>query len=265
MKCRYYFFICLGLTTIIACTKNDVPTTAGQRLYKLVFTNSMDSAFHVRLSYDGDEKLISLTDSNSQSHLGLTSLFYNGQDKLLKTTSRRYYISWNNLLSEGADSMILNAAGNIVKRLFLHNTISAPGNFITNSYGYDGQGRLIADTSHSQWNNSINYIHRYTYDANSNVVQTEYIYNPLNSPVITVENITYTTQLNPLYNLGTAGYLFLSSANILSKHLPLSMSSNAGNCNYSYLYNSNGTLAKIIAIYSGAFGNNSITTELFYQ
>lgn len=255
------------IVLLYSCSKEHLPQASGERLYRIVNSDG-DSTLYLNFNYDAEGKLTLIEDSNSQTHLGRIFLYYNEDNKMVKRVWMRYYGSLNNLLGQGIDSFIYDNNDRITKTILISTPNNTPTYKTINSFSYDEQGRLIADTTHSYWNNDITALTKFTYDAGGDVVQSENVsYTSGAVQNSTITKFTYNTTENPYKDLGMAAYLFLYDKEMmLSKHVPLQASFQDNSTNsYSYEYYSNGLPKKVINVYSNQNWSSQHTTEFFYQ
>ena len=252
---------------LYSCSKEDLPQASGERLHRIVSSDG-DSTAYLNFNYDSEDKLTIIEDSNSQTHLGRTFLFYNENKQMVKRVSMRYYGSLNNLLSQWTDSFVYDNKNRIIKTVLISTQNNTPSFRTINTFSYDEQGRLLADTAHNYWNNDIAALTRFTYDGSGDVVQSENIFYMSGAVQgSTIAKISYSATDNPYKVLGMAAYLFLHDKDmILSKHLPLQVSfQDNSTSSYSYEYYSSGLPKKVINVYSSQNWSSQNTTEFFYQ
>ena len=164
---RFVTTIIIGSIFLYACTKSDQPNESQQRLKKII-NRHHDSAGYRSFNYDSQGNIVSIEDSNSQTHMWRTLISYNNQNNMVKAIRLHYYGTLNNVLSQRTDSFIYDNSNRIIKKL----TLSSNGSYqLYNTYNYNGQNRLIVDSMYSS-NKPIAYF-KFSYDGNDNVIQFE--------------------------------------------------------------------------------------------
>ena len=263
---KFFFIVSIFCIGFFSCNKDNDPSpdTSGERLKRMVSTS--DSMWYVSFQYDASGKLIAIKDTNSQMHIGNTFIQYDQQNRMTKMVFMRYYQSMNNATGQWVNSFAYDNGNRVVKKFVISPMLSAPK--ITNTYSYDGQGNLVADTAHDYWSNTIWGYTKLTYDGSDNISQVERFENNQNGVFESkrIDKALYGAQKNPYESAGTALYFFLyEQETLLSKNaLQQLQYSNGDKVDYTYHNLSNGLPGKVVAKYTARNYTHSRTIEFFY-
>jgi hypothetical protein len=260
--------IITGVIFLCACTKSDQPSESKQRLKKIINRDQgSDSAGYRNFNYDSQGNIISIEDSNSQTHMWRTFISYNNQNNMVKAIRLHYYGALNNVLSQRTDSFVYDNSNRIIKKL----TLSGNGSYqINNTYNYDGQNRLLVDSMYFSSGGPSAYF-KFSYNGNDNVILFEKFENSSGTIQKTINTkASYSLKNNPFYASTSLLYFLFYSEDfqLLSKNAPLQIVYRLGyTTDYSYEYFDNGLHKKLTEKYNEPNDPTpSIsTTEFFYE
>ena len=263
---KFLFIVSILGVGFFSCTKNNNPSpnTSGEQLKRMV--SRSDSMWYVSFEYDGQGRLIAIKDTNSQMHIGNTSIQYDQQNRMVKMILMRYYQSMSNSTGQWIDSFGYDNNNHVIKKFSISSTI--PETKVRNTYSYNPQGNLLADTAYDYWSNSIWGYTKFTYDGDDNIIQVErFEKNP--SGILEskrVEKALYGSQKNPYDNIGTALYFYLyQQETLLSKNALRQLQySNGDKVDYTYDNLTNGLPSKVVAKYTTRNYTSIQTKEFFY-
>jgi hypothetical protein len=256
-----FFLLCL----FSACKKDNFPETS-DKLLQSVITNNGDSALYTSLFYDGKNRLVGISDSNSQGHVWKTFIEYDTKDNPIKF--KTLYNRESN--GESTDSLIYED-DKVIKKLHTtpyYNTLYA----VTNTYTYDSRGRLIADSSSHTFGDSEVYGYNdFIYDDDDNAIQIQE-FNKLLGAMNRVQNITasYNSDKNPYLGLGLTLYFLTNSYLMLSMHnqtkIIYEQTNYGGPITGNYIYEYSDGLPKQMVVKYDLGGQpfGGITTTNFY-
>jgi hypothetical protein len=247
-------FAFVFLINLIACTKDDLPAAEGTRLAKTI-ARSGDSLVTTYYHYDNSGALISIFDTNNNNHGSRMFLHYNSSGKLVQT--EEYY--------DGASSP--NTSNYIYENNKLVTKMNTSPTGVTNKnrYAYDGQGRLIADTTYDYWIPNTLQVYSLFHYNNDDVASIEYFYNNAGSWSSAVAGqFSYNAEQNPYQAIGLNLYVVNGVEEGLNKHLITQIVSPSVTVSYSYQYYSNGLVHKIAKHYSNGWAEDS-EIEFFYE
>src|SRR5262245_25300378 len=171
MPTKACFLVVTLILLLIACEKEKSFSTSrggsadGSRLTKAVW-RWHDSAFYSFYYYDDQNRLSRIVDSeNTNFSKRFTSFVYNADGRLVKKIYTNDYNS-----DAGVDSFLYDDKNNIAEKKYSDSYMASIGISGKNTYAYDGQGRLVGDTTYSYWTDKIFEYVNYTYDGNDDLV-----------------------------------------------------------------------------------------------
>jgi hypothetical protein len=260
---RFVFAALMIFAIFNACRKRDLPNDSGKLLQKII-NKSGDSLLYTFFSYDGQNRLTTITDSNNNGHLWNTFIEYNALERPVKFKVF-YRNNPNGSFTEYSDSLLYNDNNQVVEKLSLYPSFP---NMVRNTYSYDTHGRLTIDSGYSYWGNGVSAGYTgFTYDGNSNIVQWQTFY-MLSSGEINSGGIitaSYNMENNAYNSLGLAAYFIRGDEFLLSKQNATQIRYYDGTTrSYQYEYYSNGLPEKAV-ITNNTGGPFSVTSiEFFY-
>lgn len=223
--------------------------------------------WYVTFNYDAGGKLLMIEDSNSQTHINKTFLYYNSQNGLQKVMKYYYYGSLTNLLYQTVDSFAYDNA-NLISKKFSAWTYN-PTYSLNSAYSYDAQKRLVTDSTYSLLTNKAEYLKKFTYDGNDNVIQSEQFENSVGGFKSNyIDKASFSSNTNPFWALSPDMYFAFDfgSIEVLSKNTPTQFTYRDGTKTCSYEIYSNGLPKKLNELnQSNSNWSSSNTTEFFYE
>jgi YD repeat-containing protein len=221
-----FVVITIASLTFFSCQK-EPSNSEGDRL-KMIRIKEKDSLFFRSFQYDDQNKLISILDSNNNGHKRNFIIKYDAQGKLSQVT-------------EGGSiyTFTLDDKGRIIKK-----SLQLSGQQITNvenTYNYDVNGRVIADSLYSYWTKDVYSIVFYSYDQSSNVIEIKTV-DKNSGAILGRAQCTYDNRPNPLDGKNVMTYLLSSGYEIPAgnNNLLKEIGDDGTIVNYSYEYYSNG-------------------------
>jgi hypothetical protein len=264
LKIRLTLITTIILFVLNACKKDEATTnTNPQRLQKIIYSEG-DSILYTFFNYDENNKLIFLVDSNNNGHFWQTFIQYNLQSQPMKIKVL-YRNSPGASFIEWSDSLIYNSDQKVIKK-FLN---SYPSNTykIQNTYGYDVQGRLLADTMYNYGSGDVYGYTRFIYDGNDDITQWQSYNNSSGTMQAgSVIIATYNSSINPYNALGLLTYFIREENSLLSGHNYLQVKYYDGTTvDYSYQYYNNGLPEKVVLMDNRGGPFSTRTIEFFYD
>ena len=239
--------------TLLSCTKNDLPSSGGSRLSKII-ASSRDSVVISYFKYDTEDKLISILDSAVHDHYAYGINFqYNAAGKLIKAEIF-------NELDPSTETYSFIYQNGVIAEMVNDNNPS----LYKDVYAYDAQGRLVADTSY--WHNSPEPVYwNFSYDNNENISSWQDFYHSSGSwiPFSTI-HLTYNNASNPFYPVALIYYLYKRDIALLSKYQVTQIDYPWTTAEYTYEYYSNGLARKLHRQYNNGWAD-PVTMEFFYE
>lgn len=187
---RLSLLICFA-ALFFSCKKEE-SVSQGSRL-KMIRYKEGDSLGYRSFQYDGQQRVVGIIDSSNNGYKYTTYITYDAQGKLSKVIDGGTTYTFE-----------LDDKGRIIKKSATHQ--GQQGTIVTDTYYYDTNNRLIADSLHDYWTNNIWRIVSYSYDQSNNVVESTIIDNN-SSSISTHRQCTYDNHSSPLENLGIMIYL----------------------------------------------------------
>jgi YD repeat-containing protein len=225
----FLVFLVTAITSLwfFSCQKEQ-SNSQGDRL-KMIRVKEKDSVFYRSFQYDDQNRLISILDSNNNGHKRNFIIKYDAQGKLSQVT-------------EGGSiyTFTLDDKGRIVKK-----SLQLSGQQTTtveNTYNYDVNGRVIADSLYSYWTKDVYNIVFYSYDQSSNVIETK-IVDKSSGAILGQGQYTYDNHPNPFSGKNVMTYLLSTGYEIPTagdNNLLKEIYDDGTMVNYSYEYYSNG-------------------------
>jgi YD repeat-containing protein len=212
--------------TFFSCQK-DNSSSQGDRL-KTIRIKVGDSLFYRSFQYDGQNKLISILDSNNNGFKRNFIISYDAQGKLSQ-------------VSEGATiyTFEFDSKGRIIKKLV--NLAGQQATDVANTYSYDINGKVVADSVYSYWTKNVYSIASYSYDQSGNVTESRTL-DKSSGDVMAQVQCTYDNHPNPLGGKAVLIYLLSSGYELPAgkNNLLKETYQDGTTVNYSYEYYSNG-------------------------
>ena len=140
--------------------KKENSASSKDRL-KMIRVTQGDSVSYTSFLYDNQSRLITVLDSNNNGNKRRLNIFYNDQGRMWKVSED----------GAGFYTFDFDRKGLITKKSLFHPGLQT--SVLTNSYSYDGNGRLIADSFYSYWTKDVYSIVLYTYDQKNNVIESK--------------------------------------------------------------------------------------------
>ena len=264
LKIRITLIATIFLFVLIACKKNETTSNENPQLLQKIIYSEGDSILYTFFKYDDKNRLIALTDSNNNGHKWETLVQYNLQSQPVKIQVL-YQNSPGASFIEWSDSLIYNSDNKVIKKLL--NTYTPNAYRIKDTYNYDVQGRIIADTMYTYGSENVYGFTSFIYDGNDNITQWQSYNNSSGTMQAGAVIIaTYNTSINPYINLGLLTYFIRGENSLLSGHNYLQVKYYDGTkIDYSYQYYSNGLPQKVVLIDSRGGPFSTDTIEFFYN
>jgi len=178
---------------LFACKKDEQKTLGTPPLQKSITSCCGDSTAQMLYAYNNLGALIGIKYSDNNGHWSNIDFTYNNQGKLVGAKDTADYNGGHTI------SFDLDISGNIIKR---YSYSSFGGSPFINSYAYDNNGRLVADSAYNYWSAGIGAYSSYSYDQNGNVVTKKSYRN--NGGTFHLEatlQMQYDNNPNPFYDL----------------------------------------------------------------
>jgi len=190
----FRLFLVAGLIILAfsSCKKEGSSNSTGTVL-KMIKRTERDSIFYRIFQYDNQQRLTSILDSNNNGNKRRFDIFYDSQGKLFKVTED------GNLFTFEFDDK-----GRIIKKIGLYSGQAQSS--IQNTYKYDINGRVIADSMYSYWTQTVYSTISYSYDQNNNVTEAKFTKNSFGATLGQLHS-TYDNHLNPLSETGSILYI----------------------------------------------------------
>jgi len=263
---RLLFIVVIASGTV-ACHKDHPPDSGGTTLDKTVtqYSGQPGVTATTQYQYDASNRLVLITSFSSQgNNVDSNKLVYDANGRL-----SQHIFSNSTIGPVERDSFWYDNNGRITRSRAIALAINLSVD--DHTFAFDAQGRLVADSQRiRQFGPVFNY-HKYTYDANDNVVRDDQF--GQNGSAMEQEStagISYDSHTNPLYKNSIAIYMATQNRDALSRNDPVNtnwQSSTGGmpsstpvNCNY---YR-NGPLWHTTLV-STSPATGTVTTEYFYK
>lgn len=210
--------VCFAILLFISCTKENLRTQSPGLLVKKVQRNSNNDTHTFAYSYDNQNRLTHIKVSGSSySWRAVTEIQYDMQGQLHKSVY--YQINDSNVVTNQSHSysFVYDNNNRIVRQIYTALSTTTIGGE-DHSFGYDAQGRLIADTTIADQNGGVERYSVFVYDSNNNVIEIKEHYGSGAAPLYTYY-ITYDNKQNPYTNftdLNTNFYLVSSDIHNLN-------------------------------------------------
>jgi hypothetical protein len=219
------FFISFVFLSLLSCQKEQ-SASEGSRL-KMIRIKEDDSVFYRSFFYDDQNRISSVVDSNNNGHKWQFSIRYDGQGKLAEIIQ-----SGSTLMFESDNK------GRIIKKSIIR---TGQGADVENTYNYDTNGRLVADSVYDYLTKAVYRIVSYSYDQAGNITESKVVDKASGALLVQVQN-TYDNHPHPLDGKTVLAYLINGEYEIPSgkNNLLKQVYQDGTIVNYSYEYNSNG-------------------------
>jgi YD repeat-containing protein len=244
----------LMVVLLFSCVKQQDAKVASGPL-KSIRIQWRDTLMYRMFEYDSQDRLTRIIDSNDNQYVVKRSIIYNSANQMVKVTSTdQLYVH----------EMVFayNNNGQIIKK-DQHYITPSNGSASTMTYGYDSQGRLIADSV----SDGI-YLRRatnFTYGQNNNIPSWQYSswnYSTNSIQTHSGYNLTYGTQDNPFKTLGSILYFIYGEWRSLSNNNIMNEYYGPENVVYNYQYNQAGLPLKMTINYTHS--PDSFIYDFFY-
>ena len=232
---------------LTACKKDIQPNPPGTLLKKIVIAAG-DSITYVNFNYDADKRLTGHTITNNRN-IGVrweTVFGYDTQNNLVFLRTVQHNDQTKDSVTTEIDSLFYQNTRLVLKVGYSYGNVSVGTG---HKYAYNSFGNVIADSSFFWSNQSFYGFTRFTYDANENIIQWEYIPKNPSSGFSRTVTATYNNTLNAFAKLGDLIYFtsifFQGEAPLLlSKYNVTKTLEGAVSKSYAYDYNSTAIFAQ---------------------
>lgn len=249
---KFTLLIPLLIIILSSCTKEVPPINSGKRIVEII-PSGADSIGYVWFTYDNQNRLIEVKDSNDHSsEVEYTNLQYDNQGRVNKVVTKADYNSYITFTSN--ITLLYNNNNQVIEKILKSADTSTIGE--VERFYYDAKDRMICDSVYGDLNaTNANAFTSYTYDDNENLINKIWHlqYNGQWIANGETDYLAYDNKLNVYKDLKVLWYvveddMILSKNNVLSYTYNDAYSSNQQKTSFTYTYDNNSLITDVATV-----------------
>ena len=240
-----------------SCSKQNTVLVGDHLLQRIVSTNS-DTITYSTYQYDAQKRLVAIGDSDNDGYSTNMTIDYDSTGNPIKYNVTTLNPQ-NNVPYAIGSYLLVYQNGRVIQKLRSDN--SSGSYYLSNTYSYDLNGRLLSDSG-------LEILNYYSYDDSDNIAQIQSINPNFRVDAYTWTTInTYNSNTNPLSDLGLTVYFANGNFDLLSKHNKIKsiiknqFTSITQDFTYDY---QNGLLKKMTMIWEYQVPQQTHTEDFYY-